>query len=123
MLDIKRILCLILFLSVFIVNKVEANDLGYFLGGFVAGIVTNEVVCWNRCQQYPPDYYEVRPDMPCNQYKQQTTHQQNRCYKKIWIPGSLQLRCSQGYYNFWGNFVPPDCIRVWVSGYWQCQTY
>jgi len=35
------------------------------------------------------------------------------------IPAGLQLRCTQGYYDFWGNWIPPRCWRVQVPEHWE----
>jgi len=33
-------------------------------------------------------------------------------FEVLWIPGGLQLQCIRGYYDCWGNFVPPIGLRI-----------
>jgi hypothetical protein len=108
------------------------NPCGYIMAGIVVGMVVMEAVERYNQNQIPPDRLGYCPDerypdgrvvRPSQErvYVQQEYVQppQQRYFKKVWIPGSLQLRCSKGYYNFFGNFVPPECQRVWVPGYWE----
>jgi hypothetical protein len=107
------VLTLVLFFAT--VSSGYANGLDYFLGGFVAGFVLDRAAIRYNCCQPPPDRSGYCPDRAYST----GSCQGQRYFRKVWIPGSLQLRCSEGYYNFWGNFVPPDCCRVWVPGFWK----
>jgi hypothetical protein len=127
----KRICIAVIFTSLLWVTNVNAssnwscygNPWGYVMGGLVAGMVILEAVDRYQRNQIPPDRSGYCPDerYPNGQVVGSPVQQpqQRRYFKKVWIPGSLQLQCSKGYYNFFGNFVPPDCQRIWVPGYWE----
>ena len=111
-------------------NGCYGGPCGYLMVGIVAGMVAWEAYQRYEANQIPPDRSGYCPDerYPDGRLVQlpsqapvvaQQYQSRQRYFKKVWIPGSLQLRCDKGYYNFFGNFVPPDCVRVWVPGFWQ----
>jgi len=99
------------------------NPCGYLMVGIVAGMIVWKVVQRYEANQISPDRSGYCPDerYPNGQLigSQMEQPQKGRYFKKVWIPGSLQLQCVEGYYNFFGNFVPPDCKRIWIPGYWE----
>jgi len=132
----KFLLSLVVCGILLVPTKVQANSCygapcGYLMAGLVAGMVVWEVVQRYTANQISSDRTGYCPDerYPDGQIVQSSSciqqvpvvqaPPQQRYFKKVWIPGSLQLQCSKGYYNFFGNFVPPECVRVWVPGYWE----